>query len=115
MVQGTAADIAIHAQEIMFLRKKLNEIYKQHTHQDLETLGELAVKTIRPDATLVVLCLHGLSPASIPFDSVQPALDRLILCAWAHCEIELELSNEKLNCSAFRFACCTCRCVQHLR
>ena len=42
MLQGTAADIAIHAQEIMFLRKKLNEIYKQHTHQDLETLGELA-------------------------------------------------------------------------
>ncbi|KAK9798517.1 hypothetical protein WJX73_006106 [Symbiochloris irregularis] len=36
--RGTAADIAIHAQEIMFLRKKLNEIYKQHTHQDLETL-----------------------------------------------------------------------------
>lgn len=44
MVQGTAADIAIHAQEIMFLRKKLNEIYKQHTHQDLETLGELAAE-----------------------------------------------------------------------
>jgi ATP-dependent Clp protease protease subunit len=36
--QGQAADIEIHAREILALRKRLNEIYVKHTGQDIETI-----------------------------------------------------------------------------
>jgi len=36
--QGQATDIAIHAQEILALKKRLNEIYERHTGQDYETV-----------------------------------------------------------------------------
>ncbi|MEK9671651.1 MAG: ATP-dependent Clp endopeptidase proteolytic subunit ClpP [Rhodospirillaceae bacterium] len=36
--QGQATDIEIHAREILNLRKRLNEIYVEHTGQDLETI-----------------------------------------------------------------------------
>ena len=36
--QGTAADIAIHAEEILKLRKKLNEIFAAHTGQPVERI-----------------------------------------------------------------------------
>jgi len=36
--QGQASDIAIHAQEVMALKKRLNEIYVHHTGQDYETV-----------------------------------------------------------------------------
>lgn len=36
--QGQAADIEIHAREILALRKRLNEIYVHHTGQDLDTV-----------------------------------------------------------------------------
>lgn len=38
--QGQAADIAIHAEEILYLRKELNRLYHHHTNQSLDTLGE---------------------------------------------------------------------------
>lgn len=38
--QGQAADIEIHAQEILDLRKRLNEIYAKHTGQDIETVAK---------------------------------------------------------------------------
>lgn len=41
--QGQATDIEIHAREILSLRSRLNEIYAQHTGQDLETM-EAAVE-----------------------------------------------------------------------
>jgi len=36
--QGQATDIMIHAQETQALKKRLNEIYVQHTGQDYETV-----------------------------------------------------------------------------
>ena len=35
-VQGQASDIQIHANEILTIRKKLNEIYVNHTGQDIK-------------------------------------------------------------------------------
>jgi ATP-dependent Clp protease protease subunit len=37
-MQGQAADIEIHAREIIALRQRLNGIYAKHTGQDLETI-----------------------------------------------------------------------------
>lgn len=37
--QGQAADIEIHAKEILGLRDRLNKLYVQHTGQPLETIG----------------------------------------------------------------------------
>jgi ATP-dependent Clp protease protease subunit len=36
--QGQATDIEIHAQEILSLKKRLNEIYVKHTEQKLSTI-----------------------------------------------------------------------------
>ncbi len=36
--QGQASDIAIHAQEVLDLKKRLNEIYMEHTGQDIEAV-----------------------------------------------------------------------------
>ena len=36
--QGQATDIEIHAKEILALRHRLNEIYVEHTGQDIETI-----------------------------------------------------------------------------
>ena len=38
--QGQATDIMIHAQEILNLRKRLNEIYMKHTGQPIEKVEE---------------------------------------------------------------------------
>jgi len=38
--QGQASDIIIHAQEILNLRKRLNEIYVQHTGQQIKKIEE---------------------------------------------------------------------------
>jgi ATP-dependent Clp protease protease subunit len=38
--QGAAADIEIQAQEILTLRKRLNELYAKHTGQDVETVAK---------------------------------------------------------------------------
>jgi len=38
--QGQATDIMIHAQEILSLRKRLNEIYVKHTGQSLKKIEE---------------------------------------------------------------------------
>ncbi len=39
-VRGQAADIEIHAKEILKIRQKLNEILAQHTGQDLERIAK---------------------------------------------------------------------------
>ena len=39
-VQGQASDIQIHANEILTIRKKTNEIYVNHTGQDLKKIEE---------------------------------------------------------------------------
>src|SRR5213075_2185262 len=36
--QGTAADIEIQAKEILFLRRKLNELYAKHTGKTVEQI-----------------------------------------------------------------------------
>ncbi|MBK0397767.1 ATP-dependent Clp protease proteolytic subunit [Limibaculum sp. M0105] len=36
--QGQASDIAIHAQEVLSLKRRLNEIYVHHTGQDYDTV-----------------------------------------------------------------------------
>ncbi len=36
--QGQATDIMLHAQEILNLKKRLNEIYVKHTGQSYETI-----------------------------------------------------------------------------
>ncbi|WP_410965102.1 ATP-dependent Clp protease proteolytic subunit, partial [Salmonella sp. SAL04286] len=38
--QGQATDIMIHAQEILNIRKRLNEIYVKHTGQPLKRIEE---------------------------------------------------------------------------
>ncbi|PLX43212.1 MAG: ATP-dependent Clp endopeptidase, proteolytic subunit ClpP [Hyphomicrobiales bacterium] len=38
--QGQASDIALHAEEILSLRKRLNEIYAGHTGQSVKKIGE---------------------------------------------------------------------------
>ena len=38
-MQGTASDISIHAEEILFARKQLNEILAHHTGQAFETIA----------------------------------------------------------------------------
>ena len=39
-VQGQASDIQIHANEILTIRKKLNEIYVNHTGQNIKKIEE---------------------------------------------------------------------------
>ena len=39
-VQGQASDIQIHANEIITIRKKVNEIYVTHTGQDIKKIEE---------------------------------------------------------------------------
>ena len=39
-VQGQASDIQIHANEILTIRKKINEIYVNHTGQDIKKIEE---------------------------------------------------------------------------
>ena len=39
-VQGQASDIQIHANEILTIRKKLNEIYVNHTGQEMKKIEE---------------------------------------------------------------------------
>ncbi|MGE3820100.1 MAG: ATP-dependent Clp protease proteolytic subunit [Isosphaeraceae bacterium] len=39
-MEGTATDIAIHAEEFLRMKKQLNEIYRKHTGQSLEKLQE---------------------------------------------------------------------------
>ena len=39
-VQGQASDIQIHANEILTIRKKINEIYVKHTGQDIKKIEE---------------------------------------------------------------------------
>jgi len=39
-VQGQASDIQIHANEILTIRKKVNEIYVNHTGQDIKKIEE---------------------------------------------------------------------------
>lgn len=38
--QGQVTDILIHAREVESLRKRLNEIYVQHTGQDMKTVED---------------------------------------------------------------------------
>jgi ATP-dependent Clp protease protease subunit len=38
---GQAADIARHAQEIVKLKRRLNEIYAKHTGQTVETIEKM--------------------------------------------------------------------------
>jgi ATP-dependent Clp protease protease subunit len=38
--QGQATDIEIHAQEILKIRQRLNEIYAGHTGQSVDQIGE---------------------------------------------------------------------------
>ena len=38
--QGQATDIMIHAQEILSIRKRLNEIYMKHTGQSLKKIED---------------------------------------------------------------------------
>jgi ATP-dependent Clp protease protease subunit len=39
-MEGTATDIAIHAEEFIRMKKQLNQIYRKHTGQTLEKLQE---------------------------------------------------------------------------
>jgi ATP-dependent Clp protease protease subunit len=39
-MEGTATDIAIHAEEFLRMKRQLNEIYRRHTGQSLERLQE---------------------------------------------------------------------------
>ena len=48
--RGQASDIMLHAQEILKLKKRLNEIYVRHTGQSLETIAlleEIKINYIR--------------------------------------------------------------------
>ena len=47
-VQGQATDIAIQAEEILKLKRQINNIYAKHTGQPLETIGRIAKMFIYP-------------------------------------------------------------------
>jgi ATP-dependent Clp protease protease subunit len=38
--QGQSTDIEIHAREVLDLRARVEEIYAEHTHQDLEQIHD---------------------------------------------------------------------------
>lgn len=38
-VSGQATDIQIHAEEILYLKRKVNHIYAKHTKQPIEAIG----------------------------------------------------------------------------
>ena len=40
-VQGQASDIAIHTNELLTIRSRINELYVKHTGQPLQRIGEL--------------------------------------------------------------------------
>lgn len=39
-MKGTAADIEIHAKEIIEMRSRLNKLYAHHTDQPLQRIGK---------------------------------------------------------------------------
>ena len=41
LFQGQATDIQIQAEEIIKLKKQLNQIYVKHTSQPIDTIGRL--------------------------------------------------------------------------
>lgn len=45
-VQGQATDIAIQAEEILKLKRQINNIYAKHTGQPLETIGRHVPPTV---------------------------------------------------------------------
>ena len=42
-LQGQATDIQIQAEEILKLKKQLNQLYVKHTNQPIEVIGELII------------------------------------------------------------------------
>lgn len=40
-ISGQATDIAIHAEEILLVKKRLNALYAKHTGQDVEKIGSM--------------------------------------------------------------------------
>ena len=51
--QGQATDIMLHAQEILNLKKRLNEIYVKHTGQPLKKIED-ALERDYPDREMAV-------------------------------------------------------------
>ena len=58
--QGQASDIERHAQDIIKLKRRLNEIYVKHTGQDYETIE----KTLDRDHFMTADEAQGLRPRS---------------------------------------------------
>ena len=44
-MQGQASDIAIHAEETLKVRKKLNDILALHTSQPIEKIEKIQIET----------------------------------------------------------------------
>lgn len=58
LFQGQATDIAIQAEEILKLKRQINNIYCKHTGQLLETIGTVCVGIIGPIRDrCVMVCL----------------------------------------------------------
>lgn len=54
-VQGQATDIAIQAEEILKLKRQINNIYAKHTGQQLETIGSISNCII---LVTLIICLN---------------------------------------------------------
>ena len=59
LAQGQATDIAIQAEEIVKLKKLLNELMSKHTHQPVDVIGKKWMSTPHISVTVFVkpLCL----------------------------------------------------------
>ena len=64
-VQGQASDIAIQAEEILKLKRTLNELLSMHTGQPLPTVGKMTVCLLYHCKTLPPL-VEGIPPFSLP-------------------------------------------------
>lgn len=54
-VQGQATDIAIQAEEILKLKRQINNIYAKHTGQPLETIGRFVQLVLLRRCYMVVI------------------------------------------------------------
>ena len=63
---GQASDIAIHAQEIIETRSRLNALYSRHTGKSLDVIGEYTL--LLQKAHVILIRYHGIEPPDyLPF------------------------------------------------
>lgn len=72
--QGQATDIAIQAEEILKLKRQINNIYCKHTGQPLETIGTVFIKNVYSTSSLWLCDYCILHVTTLDMHSVYSAL-----------------------------------------